>query len=183
MMIRHAPADTGGRLCGRTDVPVRPDHLADVEGLRRALPDPTRRVTSPALRCRQTAAVLWPGKDIGTDARLREQDFGDWDGLSHTDVPDLGPLSAGELARHRPPAGESFEDLCGRVHPALITLAGGGGIVAILAHAGTVRAALALALGDTAVALAFEIAPLSVTRLRPLPGGGFTVISTNCLPA
>jgi uncharacterized protein involved in propanediol utilization len=43
------------------------------------------------------------------------------------------------------------------------------GDVTVVAHAGTVRAALALAVGPTA-ALAFEVAPLSVTRLRALSG-------------
>ena len=179
-MIRHAPADAGGRLCGRTEVPALAEGLRAAGRLRRILAE-ARPVSSPARRCRQTAKAIWPGVEVELDERLREQDFGDWDGLPVTDVPDLGPLAAAELVLHRPPCGESFGDLCDRVRPALTALADGGGTVAVVAHAGTVRAALALALGAPAAALAFEVAPLSVTRLRRVPGG-FAVICANCLP-
>lgn len=177
-MIRHAPADAGGRLCGRTDVPVHADFPARIAPLRVALSEVARRVASPALRCRQTAAALWPGEPVETDPRLWEQDFGAWEDLPFADLPDLGTLSAERLAQHRPPGGESFEDLCTRVLPALAEFARGRDPVAVVAHAGTVRAALALAVG-TPAALAFEVAPLSVTRLRPV-AGGFAVVCSNC---
>lgn len=58
-----------------------------------------------------------------------------------------------------------------------------GGRVTVVAHAGTVRAALALALGSVAPALAFAIAPLSVTRVTALPGGAWSVGAVNWRPA
>ena len=64
-----------------------------------------------------------------------------------------------------PPGGESFADLCARIAPALARLADGGRVT-VVAHAGTVRAALALALGAVPPALAFEVAPLSATSVR-----------------
>jgi alpha-ribazole phosphatase len=181
VMIRHAPAATGGRLCGRTDVPLEAGGLTAAAGLGAALAVVERRVSSPALRCRQTAAALWPDATVETDPCLWEQDFGAWEGLEFSALPDLGTLAAAELARHRPPGGESFEDVCARVGPALVALVKGEGAVAVVAHAGTVRAALALALGPAA-ALGFEVAPLSVTRLRPVPGG-FAVIGPDRRPA
>ncbi len=181
-LIRHAPALNGGRLCGRSDVAADCSDSAQIARLSATLGNPLRRITSPALRCRQTAAALWPGgADLPQDARLWEQDFGAWEGREFADLPDLGPLPATELARHTPPGGESFSAVCDRIAPALIGLAEGGDVT-IIAHAGTVRAALALALGSVPAALAFEIAPLSVTRLRALSGGGWTVISTNWTP-
>lgn len=182
ILIRHAPAVTGGRLCGRTDVVADCGDGEALGALRAALGTPRRLVTSPALRCRQTAAALWPGAAAEVDAALWEQDFGAWEGLALADLPDLGPLEAGALAAHRPPGGESFADLCTRVRPALIRLAGAG-TVTVVAHAGTVRAGLALALGAEAPALAFEVAPLSVTRIRALPGGAWSVGSVNWAPA
>ena len=50
--------------------------------------------------------------------------------------------------------------------------------VVVVAHAGTVRAALALALGDAAPALAFEVGHLRATRLR-CHALGFAVMSVN----
>jgi alpha-ribazole phosphatase len=51
----------------------------------------------------------------------------------------------------------------------------------IVAHAGTVRAGLALALGSVPAALAFEVAPLSLTRLCR-HDGAFSVACVNLAP-
>ncbi|CAM5323824.1 hypothetical protein FALB51S_01013 [Frigidibacter albus] len=181
VLIRHAPAESGGRLCGRRDVPARMDDGAALARLAVALRGMAAVVTSPALRCRQTAATLFPGRMLAQDPRLWEQDFGAHEGLAAADLPDLGPLDRGVLAAYAPPQGESFAAMAARVAPALEDLARKAiaeGPVAVVAHAGTVRAGLALALGSAPAALAFEVAPLSVTRLRCL-GGGFSVLCVN----
>lgn len=181
ILIRHAPAITGGRLAGRRDVPA---DLGASEALKRlgaVLEDVGQIVISPALRCQQTAEALFPGRTLIQDTRLWEQDFGDQEGLKFEDLPDLGDLSRGGLAELAPSGGESFAEMVRRVSPALRGLAGqavNNGAVAVVAHAGTVRAGLALALGDVPAALAFEIDPLSVTRLRCLKDG-FSVKSVN----
>lgn len=182
ILVRHAPALTQGRLCGRTDVPADCSDAARIAALRAAVGEPGRIVTSPALRCRQTCAALWPAVAAVADPALWEQDFGRWEGCATRDIPDLGPLSPDDLARHRPPGGESFADLCARVAPALARLADGGRVT-VVAHAGTVRAALALALGAVAPALAFEVAPLSLTRLGAIAGAGWSVGTVNWGPA
>lgn len=174
-LIRHAPAATGGKLCGRSDVPIFPLDPRQIEALRNLVDPVTRRIASPALRCRQTAELLWPGCEIATDPRLWEQDFGAWEGMNSADIPDLGPLSHAELARHRPPGGESFADLCARAEPALRALATSKEHIGLLVHAGTIRAALALALRDFAAALAFDIVPLSVTHLTLWPDEMVTI--------
>jgi alpha-ribazole phosphatase len=169
LLIRHAPAETGGRLCGRRDVPARLDDTAALARLSAALTGVRQVVTSPALRCRQTAGALFPSVAPALDARLWEQDFGAEDGMAYADLPDLGPLPREALADRRPPGGESFADMAARVIPALEALA---------AHAGTVRAGLALAIGSVPAALAFEVAPLSLTRLRCFDGA-FSVACVN----
>ncbi len=180
ILIRHAPALTGGRLCGRVDVPAALDDAPALARTARALRDVADVITSPALRCRQTAAALFPALDPPSDPRLWEQDFGAEDGLAYADLPDLGPLSLEALAARQPAGGESFAQMVARVRPALLALGAPGGPVAVIAHAGTVRAGLALAMGSAPAALAFEIAPLSLTRLRAYDGG-FSVISVNLL--
>jgi alpha-ribazole phosphatase len=163
ILIRHAPALTGGRLCGRMDVAADLSDIAAITALSELVGTPDRIVTSPALRCRGTAEALWPGGNFAVDAALWEQDFGGWEGMQLAEVPDLGPLSRTDLAAHRPPGGESFADLRARVSPALRKLPEGR--TALVVHAGTIRAALALAMSDPADALGFEIAPLSLTRV------------------
>ncbi|MGF6862486.1 alpha-ribazole phosphatase [Rhodobacteraceae bacterium MBR-64] len=178
ILIRHAPAHDGGRLAGRRDVGARippPEVLAAL----RAHIGPVRLVASPARRCLQTAGALWPDQKVQQDARLWEQDFGAWEGVAYVDLPDLGPLSTPDLATHRPPGGESFDDLCTRVRPALAELGEQGGRIAVIAHAGVVRAGLAHALGSILAALAFQVAPLSITRLIATGGAGWSVACVN----
>ena len=181
ILIRHAPAATGGRLCGRTDVPLMTGGGAALARGAKALVGVRQVVTSPALRCRQTAARLFPGVTPSEDARLWEQDFGAEDGMAYADLPDLGELSRDALADRRPPEGESFAEMVGRVLPALEAAAAQNGPVAVVAHAGTVRAGLAGALGSAPAALAFEVAPLSMTRLRCF-AGAWSVIAVNVTP-
>ena len=180
-LIRHAPAQTEGRMAGRRDVGADCSGLTAIAALCAGLGRFDHLVISPALRCVQTAAALWPTRKAdAVDPALWEQDFGDWENLPFADLPDLGPLRAADLADHRPPNGESFADICARITPALLHAANFGGHVAIVAHAGTVRAALAHATGSIPAALAFQIAPLSVTTLfMTAPDGAWSVASVN----
>lgn len=184
LLIRHAPADHGGRLCGRRDVPAILGDRAVWAPLKALVAGVEYRVCSPALRCVQTALALWSDSPPTLDDRLWEQDFGAHEGLPFAEIPDIGRLSAEDLARHRAPQGESFADMVARHHPPLRALADHArqsGPVAVVAHAGTVRSALALALGSVPMALGFEVAPWSVTRFRA-HDAGLSVISTNWRP-
>jgi broad specificity phosphatase PhoE len=58
ILIRHAPAETGGRLCGRRDVPARLPEAAALVRLRVVLGEVAALRVSPALRCRQTVEPL-----------------------------------------------------------------------------------------------------------------------------
>ncbi len=179
ILIRHAPALTGGRLCGRTDVDAEASNLSRIAAVRALAGPPARLIVSPAQRCRQTAQALWPDLASTSVADLWEQDFGAWDGCPYAELPDLGRLPASDLASHRPPGGESFADLAARVWPALSQIADAGSAT-IVAHAGTIRAGLSLVMGNIPAGLAFDVAPLSVTRIARLPGGaGWVVRSVN----
>lgn len=182
LLIRHARTPTSGGLAGRLDIAAELPSEADLARARQWLaafrhPRP-RLITSPLQRCRQTASALFPDLHPAEDARLREQDFGAWEGLAPAALPDLGPLSRTALAAHRPPGGESFQDLASRAAPALTGIAAHGPAI-IVTHAGPIRAALGLALEDIAQGLAFEIAPFSATLLNALPGGGWAIGFVN----
>lgn len=176
ILIRHGATEAPGRLHGRSD-----PGLAAAPA--RATFDVAAIWVSPARRARETAAALWPGLELREEARLWEQDFGAWDGQLYADLPDIGTLGREALADHASEGGESFAGMVSRVSPALRAAAERaldvGGRIAIVAHAGTVRAGLALATGDVPGALAFEVGHLSATRIRCLPGGAFAVIGVN----
>lgn len=186
ILIRHGVTQTSDRLCGRTDVGLsetQPDILSAVVSV---LAPIEQVITSPAQRCTQTADLIWGQGVWPKDGRMWEQDFGDWENRLYQDIPDIGELNQQALAAHAPPQGESFLDLCARFSPALQEAANraqADGPVAIVAHGGVIRAALGHALKEPAKGLGFEVAHLSITRLRCLPEGRFSVIATNWHPA
>lgn len=169
MILRHAPLARPG-LAGRHDVAADCSDRAALDWAARSLRGTDACWASPALRCRQTAQALALEPEHLPD--LWEQDFGAWEqpGIR---IPDLGPLPLAELAAHRPPGGESFLDMASRVQPVLRTARGR---TAIIAHAGTARAALAMVIGPAA--LSFVIAPLSLTVLSRA-GESWTVEAVN----
>lgn len=183
ILIRHGVTQTPDRLCGRTDVGLAADQKG-VPALKSVLSPIGHILTSPAKRCVETADLIWGQGARPVDTRLWEQDFGAWENRPYTEIPDIGTLDQAALARLIPPEGESFEDLCARVRPALREIAANTdqGPKAIVVHAGVVRAALGLALGTPAAGLSFEVATLSLTRLRCLPDGKFSIIAVNGSP-
>ena len=197
--VRHAPVtDHGGRLYGRTDVPANTSERPRFEGLARALPQGAVWLTSNLLRTHQTAdAIAEAGHAVperAIEADLDEQDFGNWHGLTWSEVAsERGSGLAHKYwvapAHITPPEGESFVQVVERVTAAVerrTTQHAGQDIVAV-AHGGSIRAALALALGlDAERALAFSIDNLSITRIDrvdgPARGQAWRVAAVNLPP-
>ncbi len=168
--IRHAPVIGDGRMYGRRDVAADCSAVDTFEALRASLPQFDTVYCSPALRCVQTLKSLLPeARPILVDD-LWEQDFGDWEGVPYSELPNIGAMDGADLSAFSPPNGESFDDLCARVQPVLNRAKPGRALV--MAHAGTIRAALSVALGGVPTALRFDIANLSVTRLSRLSNKG-----------
>ena len=183
LLVRHADAvGTGaGRLLGETDAPLtalgraQAAHLAQWLSRRPV----SRVIASERQRARTTAAAiarphllpveLWP--------ELNEVDFGRWENKKYAD------LSPGDrklfLAwrcnpwRASPPGGESARRLHRRVARAWRRLAGfPPGRVVVVAHGGSVRMLLALALGvPLAQVLRWDLSPASMTGLVLADGG------------
>lgn len=175
ILVRHGKTVSPGTLNGRNDVALA-EQPAPV-----AL-QPAALWVSPARRARETAAGLFPDVTHTTDNRLWEQDFGLFDGRAFADLPDLGALSKAELAEHTPEGGESFHDMVARATPALRDAAdlalGDERPVVVVAHAGILRAALAMAMEAPAAALAFQIDYLGAVRLLCLDDG-FAIMAVN----
>lgn len=172
LLLRHAPPLTGGCLAGRRDVGADVSDRQALAWMRQRIGPVSRVISSPARRCVLTADGLGLSPDE-LDERLWEQDYGCWEGLPYDKLPDLGPLPPQELARHRPEKGESFLDMSARVLPRLQRI---DQDTLIVAHAGTVRAALSLVVGPAA--LSFAVAPLSLTILRRA-GNDWSVDAVN----
>lgn len=123
--IRHGLTEynTQGRYLGLTDAPVSAEGVAELERLRREYryPDIERVYSSPLLRCIQTAHLLYPGERILTVDKLREYDFGAFEGRT---IEELAPSAEyrdwlESAMRTAPPDGESGEAFAERLTEAL----------------------------------------------------------------
>ncbi len=187
-LIRHALVAENERatLYGIMDVSLCPDtleaQLPAYQALARRLPRPATWLCTPLSRTRRTAEAIfaagYPVQPLHVTPGLIEQNLGTYQGLPHAALPaqlqapahPFWPLSAAE----RPPEGESVEDMLARVAPTMDRLAHthAGQDVVIVAHGGSIRAAVAHALALTAdQALHLSVHNISLTRLDHLPEG------------
>ncbi len=164
VLIRHGK--TAGNLrrnyIGRTDEPLCEQGQAEL-GERIAAgvyPAVDMVFCSPMLRCRQTAALIYPDKAARVIDDLRECNFGAFENLNYQDLSGRADYQAwidsnGEAAF---PGGESREEfversLAGFAQAIDIMLASGGesgkmpGSLALVVHGGTVMAILAKCTG------------------------------------
>jgi probable phosphoglycerate mutase len=138
-----------GRIQGHTDTPLSDEGLAKMRTLLPPAPFEHARVfVSTSRRARQTAEALGL-KDATWDARLMEQNWGDWEGLSRAGIlardGDDAFQRAGVALAFRPPGGESTAELHARVNAFLKDVARGDGDAIVVAHLGVLRAAYTLA--------------------------------------
>ena len=177
--IRHAPVIGGERIYGQRDLPADTSDDAHFAALAALLPPDAVLVTSDLQRTVQTAAAIASAglslPDPIQDPELREQHFGDWQGVLRHEFaqqrePDFGQFWIVPAAEQAP-NGESFLDLVARVQSAVdrLTDTHAGQDIVCVAHGGTIRAALAKALGiDPTTALSFTTHNSSLTRLDHL---------------
>jgi broad specificity phosphatase PhoE len=180
-LIRHGVADgADGRCVGHCDVALSADGRSALEGLARGWPTPRppRVVASDLARARDSAAALadaW-GMTVHADPRLREMDFGRWDGRTWVEIerdqPDALARWMAEWQDARAPGGEGFGDVVARAGAWLddaVAQARAEGIdrVAVLAHAGSIRALLVHAVGlSRALAFRLRLDHARVSALR-----------------
>ncbi|HYD98094.1 MAG TPA: histidine phosphatase family protein [Alphaproteobacteria bacterium] len=176
--VRHAPTlAPPGTLAGRgSDLPADLSDIGRLAALAARLPAGARALATPLRRSRETAAALGLAAPR-LEPDFAEQDFGAWDGRRHDELAGLDPAGTAAFwanpAHHAPPDGESFAAMAERVAARIAALAAAGaeGDLIVVAHAGPIRAGIALAL-DLApqAALRLSVAPLSLTRLDFVAG-------------
>lgn len=137
-LVRHARVTAGPGTCyGKLDVAADPAHTqASAQRLALALTDSHRSRpmplvlrASPSARAQVLATCLRESlppdcsATVGTDARLAEMDFGDWEGRPWDDI-DREALDAwaADFHQHRPGGGENVAAVLARVAAALQAL-------------------------------------------------------------
>ena len=187
----ETPYNAENRLQGQRDIPLGPRGRDQASAVGRTLrvklgaeidrlEAADAFVASPLRRTRETmelarAAMGLPPARYRLDPALKELTFGDWEGLTWSEVRARDPK--GVAARHAdkwdyvPPDGESYAMLTLRVRPWLDALTADAFVVS---HGGVARALMALIAGvPTAVA---ADAPIVQGRALAFENGGYAWI-------
>ncbi len=140
-LIRHPRPDVAPGICyGHTDLGLAESADAVAARLRPLLPAEFALFASPLMRARLLAEAL------GTphlDPRLREIDFGEWEGRSYADIGQAAlDAWADAPLDFAPPGGESPRRMAARAHAFLAELraAPPAPAVVVVAHGGPLRA-------------------------------------------
>ncbi len=120
-LVRHGltQANVERRYISYTDNSILPQASEELRPLRRALAHPAPLLyTSDMRRCRETIAYLRPrdGGEASVDTRLREYDFGMWEGLTYNDLKEEPQYRKwlDDMSSVQPPRGEPWQSFCTR---------------------------------------------------------------------
>lgn len=129
-LVRHGAVSSPGpgkRYIGQLDLSLSPEGIGQIERLKEELAgaEPSAVFCSDLKRSVETASILTRGGQGPVPVQipaLREIALGQWEGLAFEEVrgnyPDKFEERGRDIARFRPPGGESFFDCAGRVIPA-----------------------------------------------------------------
>lgn len=177
--IRHAPVPDGGKIYGQSDLDCDCTDAEIFSVLARELPKDAVWVTSNLARTRQTAQAILAAANGRHDGvkplaipALAEQHLGAWQGMERKPFYAERKVGTHTLwfgpAEERPPGGESFVDLVNRVRPVIeqLTAEHRGRDIVSVTHGGTIKVAIAVALGlQPQAALSFLVENCSITKL------------------
>jgi probable phosphoglycerate mutase len=154
LLARHGQTadNAAGRILGRRDPPLSAEGRAQASALARALEESGLRAlwTSPLLRARATAGIV-AGR-LGLEPvvldQLIESRRGEWEGRTYAELARREPALLAAFERGDRsfafPGGESLEEQIARTGAALAAIGEGPVPALAIAHAGTIRAALAV---------------------------------------
>lgn len=157
VFIRHGVAtDVEGRCIGHTDVSLSAEGALAIRDLQFDVA-PHRIISSDLARAYESARIIGAstGVFVETDSRLREMNFGVWDGQHWSDLERNDGKRLSQWMDHwitaAPPNGETVDALAHRVawwlDEQLANDSLHGSTTLVVAHAGSIRAALCVLTG------------------------------------
>jgi len=182
--VRHGQTEWNAtrRYQGRSDIPLSEAGRAQAQAVCDALRDHRFDAVyaSDLQRAIETARIIAKphGLEVQIDPRIREFDFGEWEGLTWPEIierwPQFAEHGATAAKLYQPEGGERFEDVCARVQSFLDDLRRTSHEdVLVVTHAGVLHAVLDV-LGSAIQdlpgdGLSVSFSQASVTRIAMTP--------------
>lgn len=185
--VRHGPTHAKAAI-GWTDLPADLSDTSRLDGLKAMVPDDAVCLSSDLSRARDTLGAIRQARpQLAEDPRLREFNFGTWEGLGFDEIarrdPDRSRAYWQEPGDAAPPEGESWNDLSSRVGTVIDAHNGSHRNILAVAHFGVILTAVARAGNlDPRAAFRFKVDPLSVTALTWHGDDVWTIHRVNHLP-
>ena len=181
LLVRHGQTDwnIARRFQGQSDTPLNEVGKKQAKALaNRLLNQPFDFVYSSDLqRATETAKIICKS-EWHPDLRLREVNFGDWEGLTYNEIKEKHPdtLSAWEndIYKNAPPNGETLEGLSARVQSMLGELYAKrqDQTVLVVAHGGVLQTLICLALNlKPTMYWQFHLSTASLSEIAFYPKG------------
>ena len=189
LLIRHGKAsDVDGRCIGRTDVPLSPEGAQAMIDLIAGAGVPSspgthanvRVFSSDLSRAADSAHLVATAMHcaVERDARLREMNFGEWDGQSWKEIEETDAQRLGawmeDWVNVPAPNGEGVDDVARRssewLEDVLYPLPRGARTLIVVSHAGWIRATIARLTGvplSTIFSIPADHARLTALRVTP----------------
>ena len=179
LLVRHGETDwnASGRYQGQLDIPLNDVGHRQAAVLAERLSDcPILAIyASDLVRARQTAEAIADRHelDVRAEPRLRELNFGTWQGLTYRQIDEKDPEALAWWNRDRvnrtPPCGESLGTMAARVTELLDEILGRyeDGTVTLVSHGGTIRVILCVLLGHPLAAYwQFEVDNTAIAEIE-----------------
>jgi len=179
LLVRHGQTDwnAAGKWQGILQVPLNETGIAQAKALAASLKDRpiTAVYASDLTRASLTAHIIAAafGLPVIEDARLRELNLGDFQGLTFPEISAKFPAEVeamnGDYMDFSAPNGERRRDMQARAYQALLDIIAadtGGGDVVIVSHGGTIRVLLIRLFGDDETLHQAHVGNTSVTIIE-----------------
>lgn len=144
-LIRHTKPNVKAGTCyGWTDLDVDISFYKELETIKNKATDIDnfKFYSSPLMRCSKLAKELAGDNNISFDERLKELNFGKWEGLEWDNIPeDEMSVWGADYINNKVPEGESYSEMLERVKDFWSSVNINENIV-IVAHDGVIRAIL-----------------------------------------
>ncbi|HTZ55312.1 MAG TPA: histidine phosphatase family protein [Candidatus Acidoferrum sp.] len=189
-LVRHGETawNAERRFQGQSDVPLSERgrlQAATIASALRSIPF-THAYASDLQRATETAQAVVAGRSLSVqaDTRLREFDFGAWEGLTWAQIierwPEFDQRLPTQPRRYEPVGGERFEHVIARVRAFLDELVANvtGGYALIVTHAGALHAAMEVLAPEGFDPLGMVFSTAGISRIA-MEDGRARIITQN----